>query len=283
MHQNISCTPESPQGLTCLLSVYAKDDPTHLAQAIDSVLHQTRLPDELVIVEDGPLSSELRKVLDNYKNRISTVSVSLQSNVGLGLALAEAFDMCSFDLIARMDADDIARPERFKLQERYMRSHPEVILLGGRIEEFKNQPGDLGRFRYALITDTDIRQRARTRNPFSHMTVIFRKQTVKAAGGYRHNPGFEDYDLWLRMLQQPGQVMNLNDVLVDVRVGNGMSSRRRGWAYVKAEMSFLMSCCRQGLISRLDMLKSAAVRIPARLVPAIVLEIVYERLLRQRK
>lgn len=280
--QTMPNTSTTPRGLSCLLSVYAKDDPAHLLQAIHSVLQQTLPPDELVVIEDGPLPIEVRTVLEKCKHQVSTVYVSLPKNVGRGLALAQAFDTCAFDLVAMMDADDIARPERFERQERYMRAHPEVILLGGSIEEFRDQPGDLGRYRHAPQTDAAVRDRARTRNPFNQMTVVFRKQVVQAAGGYRHNPGFEDYDLWLRMLQQPGHAMNLTEVLVDVRVGNGMLNRRRGWSYVKTEISFLMSCCRQGLISTPDMLKSAAVRIPARLVPASLLEMVYERLLRKR-
>jgi O104-antigen biosynthesis beta-1,3-galactosyltransferase len=283
MKRTTADTPAPPVGLSCLLSVYAKDDPTHFEQSLKSILSQTRPPDQLVIVEDGPIPDPLRNVINSYEDQIQPVRVSLRNNVGRGLALAHAFDTCNFDLVAMMDADDIARPTRFELQERYMRAHPEVVLLGASIEEFKDQPGDLGRLRRTPETDIAIRQRARRRNPFNQMTVVFRKRAVQAAGGYRHSPGFEDYDLWLRILQLPGQVFNMNEVLVDARIGNGMLRRRRGWPYVKAETKFLNSCWRQGLISTTDMLFTIIARVPIRLVPARVLEVLYTLLLRERR
>ena len=179
-----------------------------------------------------------------------------------------------------MDADDIARPERFERQEKKMRDNPDLVLLGSGIEEFVLEPGDLKRFRNAPKIDTDIRRRARTRNPFNHMSVIFRKESIKIAGGYRDRPGFEDYDLWLRVLKKPGRVENLDEVLVDVRVGDRMLSRRRGFRYLRSELSFLLNSQKQGLLSMADMLSAAFIRIPARLVPARVLKKVYELFLR---
>src|SRR6185312_3733746 len=271
------------RGLSCLLPVYEKDDPDHLSQAIESILNQTRLPDELIIVEDGPLNQLLNKVLSKGQSRVPTVRVQIPQNVGLGLALGHALNFCQYDLIARMDSDDVARSDRFEIQERYLRQHAEVILLGGSIEEFNKLPGDLERIRRSPKSDLEIRQLARKRNPFNHVTVVFRKQAVQTAGGYLHNPGFEDYELWLRLLRLPGKVENLPDVLVDVRAGSEMLRRRRGWSYLKTEIAFLRSAGKQGLLSTFDMMFSAILRTPARLVPEKVLGILYERLLRQRK
>lgn len=267
-----------------MLPVYAEDDPSHLDQALNSVLRQSSPPDQLVIVEDGPLPETLRNVLDGRLGRfdLPTLRVHLKNNVGLGLALAQGLNSCNFDLVARMDADDIARPERFERQEKFMRANPDVVLLGSNVEEFRSHPGDLGRLRHPPETDDGIRRGARTRNPFNHMSVIFRKHSVQGVGGYRHRPGFEDYDLWLRLLKQPGQVANLGEVLVDVRVGSGMLSRRRGMRYLQSELEFLFDCRRQGLISTVDMARSALARIPARLMPAGALERMYDLLLRER-
>jgi len=276
------CESQSSKGLSCLLPVYAKDDPAHLDQALESILRQNLPPDELVIVEDGPLTEPLRNALDTCGTRIPTLRVRLERNVGLGLALAKGLDACNFDLVARMDADDIARPERFERQEKFMQMNPAVLLLGSNVEEFRYQPGDLGRLRHPPELDEGIRRRARTRNPFNHMSVIFRRHAVQRAGGYRHRPGFEDYDLWLRLLRQPGQVANLGEVLVDVRIGSGMLSRRRGIRYLRSELEFLLDCRKQGLISTVDMARSALSRIPARLVPASALERIYDLFLRER-
>jgi glycosyltransferase involved in cell wall biosynthesis len=207
--------------------------------------------------------------------------VKLPKNLGLGLALRVAIEACNFDLIARMDADDIARTDRFALQEIKMRENPNLVLLGGSIEEFSELKGDLSRVRHVPQTDTAIRKRAFTRNPFCHTTVIFRKCAVLAAGNYRHQPGFEDYDLWLRMFKLPGEFLNLNEILVDVRVGNGLIRRRRGWSYLLAELRFLKSCWQNELISGRGVLISSLVRIPARILPAFTLDYLYSKLLRR--
>jgi glycosyltransferase involved in cell wall biosynthesis len=283
MNSSLSCGSENPEGLSCLLSVYAKEDPLYLEEAIESILQQTRRPDELVVVEDGPLPANLRDALDACGKKLPTLRVRLESNVGLGLALAQGLRCCNFDLVARMDADDIARPARFERQAKFMRANPEALLLGSTVEEFRFRPGDLARFRRTPETDEAIRRRARIRNPFNHMSVIFRKQPVDAVGGYRHRPGFEDYDLWLRLLKQPGRLANLGEVLVDVRVGNGMLSRRRGVRYLQSELGFLWDCRQQNLISTVDMARSAFARIPARLAPVWVLERIYDAFLRERE
>lgn len=282
MKSSLACEWQCTKGLSCLLPVYEKDDPAHLEQALESILQQGRPPDELVVVEDGPLPKTLRDALDARTGFLPTLRVRIESNVGLGLALMQGLNSCRFDLIARMDADDIARPERFERQEEFMRANPEVVLLGTTVEEFRSQLGDLGRLRRSPETDDGIRRRAQTRNPFNHMSVIFRKHTVQAAGGYRHRPGFEDYDLWLRVLKQPGKVANLAEVLVDVRVGSGMLTRRHGMRYLRAELGFLWDCRRQGLMSTADIARSALARIPARLMPIGGLERAYDLLLRER-
>ena len=114
------------------------------------------------------------------------------------------------------------------------------------------------------------------------MTVMFRRQAILDAGSYQHRPGFEDYDLWLRVLMGPGQVANLDQVLVDVRVGNGMIERRRGWQYLRRELDFLASCRARGLLSATDVALSALVRAPSRLLPTRTLAWLYETTLRER-
>ena len=268
------------RGISCLLPVYKNDNPAHLWLALDSLVRQTRAPNELVIVEDGPITPELSDVIDDFRPKISMVNVKLPNNLGLGLALRAAIYACSFDLVARMDADDIARTDRLALQEKIMLENPRLVLMGGSIEEFSKVKGDLSRVRHVPQTDVAIRKGALMRNPFCHMSVIFRKCAVLAAGNYRHRPGFEDYDLWLRMLKLPGEFLNLDEILVDVRIGNGLLERRRGWHYLLSEMHFLKSSWQHGLISSPDILFSFFVRIPARFLPAFALDYLYSKFLR---
>lgn len=281
MNPLLSPQSQSTRGISCLLPVYSNDDPGHLRQALKSIRFQSRPPDQLVVVEDGPLPEGLRNALDTGADALPMLRVRLQSKVGLGPALANGLHSCKFDLVARMDADDLARPERFERQEVFMRANSDVVLLGTAVEEFRVCPGDLGRLRRPVENDAEIRNRARTRNPFNHMSVMFRKSAVEAVGGYRQCPNFEDYDLWLRLLRRPGRVQNLMEVLMDVRIGNGLITRRRGLRYLHAEMNFLLRCRRHGLISTLDLTRSALVRVPARLAPTAVLDRFYNLCLRE--
>lgn len=276
--------PRETTGLSCLMPFYAKDSVVHARIALESVLSQTRPPDELVLVKDGPLPDELDSLLAEYSLRISARLVPLASNQGLGIALRTGLEACSRDLVVRMDADDVARPHRFELQENLMRANPGLAVLGGAIEEFNEHAGDLGRQRHLPLVDSEIRHSARTRNPFNHMTVSLRRQAALAAGSYRHRPGFEDYDLWLRILALPSwEVANVDEVLVDARIGNGMVSRRRGWRYMQSEVEFLRACCRESLIRRRDLWRSVLMRAPLRLLPGHVLGWIYDRGLRRRR
>lgn len=268
-------------GLSCLMAFYSKDDPQHFDLALRSVAEQTRPPDEVVLVQDGPVPESLLQVASAYAERLPMQLVVLPINVGLGRALARGVEAARFDWIARMDADDLCRPQRLATQEHALRNDPQLLIVGSAMEEFRSTPGDMRHGRPVACGDLGIRRMARTRNPFNHMTVMFSRAAVRAAGNYRHMPGFEDYDLWLRLLQQPGRVMNLPEVLMDVRVGNGMLARRRGWHYARAELAFLARCRDEGLLTTGDALRSAAMRLPARLAPATVLEWLYRKALRR--
>lgn len=264
------------------MPIYGKDNPEDAAAALETVAQQTRLPDELVIVEDGPLPEALRSVIEMQSARLPMQRVVLERNCGLGIALARGLEACRFEFVARMDADDLARADRFERQLALLQARPNVVLVGSAVEEFRQVPGDLGRLRRPPTSDAQLRRRARTRNPFNHMSVMFRRQAIMDAGNYQHRSGFEDYDLWLRVLMGPGKVANLDQVLVDVRVGNGMIERRHGWSYLRREIEFLASCRARGLLSVADVALSALVRAPSRLLPTRALGWLYDTALRER-
>ena len=120
-----------------LMSVYHKEDPRFLKEAIDSVINQSVKPAEIVIMEDGPLTEGLYDVLDNFAQNHNIIKrYPLKRNVGLGLALRRGVELCEYEWIARMDTDDISVPERFERQVSYIQAHPDVTLLGSNIEEY---------------------------------------------------------------------------------------------------------------------------------------------------
>jgi hypothetical protein len=178
-----------------------------------------------------------------------------------------------------MDADDIAVRDRFERQMGYLMKHPELDLLGGWICEFETDwVHECRRERRVPTRHEEILHYARYRNPVNHMTVIFRKEAVREAGGYLPMEGFEDYYLWMRMLAGGKRLGNLPRILVRARAGRGMIRRRRGWRYVREEWRMGRAACRIGFWSRGDLLRNIVLRGLPRLLPEVLVERLYNHL-----
>ena len=235
--------------ISVLMSVYRRENPAWFARALRSItLEQTRRPDELVLVADGPLTEELEKEIRLFREELKNPEdsaeggdhtgqgevrlrlIRLPENRMLGRALQTGLKYCGGELIARMDTDDIARPERLKLQEEYMSMHPEISACGGEIAEFEEE-GVVIRVKHMPESPEEIRRYGKIRNPLNHMTVMFRKDAVEQTGGYQHFPLLEDYHLWSRMLAGGAQFGNLPEVLVEARIGSDFAKKRGGWQY----------------------------------------------------
>lgn len=213
-----------------LMSVYKNDNPIHLKEAIESIYNkQTIKPNQVVIVEDGPLTEELILVLDYFKQEYGDVFdlIKLNENVGLGLALQKGIEYCKYKYIARMDSDDISCSDRFLKQIEYMAKYPEIDVLGTYILEFKeNIAENETRIRKVPLENDEIKRMAKKRNPMNHVSVIFKKQSVLECGGYNSINLLEDYYLWINMLSKGKVLKNLDESLVYVRTGNGFNHRR---------------------------------------------------------
>lgn len=269
--------------LSVLMATYDKDNPAHLGQALDSLLNQTRSADEVIIVEDGPINACLRDVLDAYSLRMPLFRVKVANNSGLQVALAAGLDNCKGEFVARMDSDDICVPTRFERQLRFLNEHHAVDVLGGAIAEFQEDSTQIDSVRRLPYGGEHLFAFAKLRNPMNHMTVMFRKDKVVQAGGYRTTPPFEDYELWVRMLLNKSNLCNLEDVLVLVRCGNGMQGRRGGLRYVQREISFVRAMRRIGFLSPAQSVLYLILHIPLRLVPQGVRTKVYRTFLRQNR
>ena len=220
------------------MSTYGRDDPEYLEVAINSMLNQTIPPDQIVIIEDGEIPNDLQKVIMDFRRaypQIFRVGKN-KENLGLGISLRNGLKLCRNELVARMDADDIARVDRCEKQLRFMEKHPEISIVGGQIQEFCGLSSNVVGKRIVPLTDSDIKTYMKKRCPFNHMTVMFRKQAVEKAGEYKHWPYNEDYYLWIRMALAGLLFANLQDILVDVRVGRNMYKRRGGISYFKSEL-----------------------------------------------
>lgn len=218
-----------------LMSVYYKEQAEYLKLSLESVLNQTLKPAEIVLVQDGKLTKELYTIIESYKQKYPDIfkTYALKENQGLGKALNYGLQKCNYEFIARMDTDDIAEPNRFEIQIKKFKNNSELALCGGQIAEFADNPNEITSYRHVPITQEEILKFAKKRNPFNHMTVMFKKQAVQNVGGYQHMPYFEDYWLWARMLKAGYKAKNVNAVLVKVRAGQGMIARRGGVKYIK--------------------------------------------------
>jgi len=217
-----------------LMSLYKKEHPEYLRLALDSMINQTVKPDEIVLVEDGPLTNELYAVVEEYKPHLQIVIN--EKNLGLGLALNEGLKVCSNELVARMDTDDISKPDRCEKQLIFFQEHPETNILGGQIEEFITSPSEVVGKRIVPETDTELKDFMKKRCPFNHMTVMFKKTDVIKAGNYQDWYWNEDYYLWIRLALAGCTFANLPDILVYTRVGADMYQRRGGDKYFKSEL-----------------------------------------------
>ena len=265
-----------------LLSVYRKEQPAYLQQSLDSIFTQTLMPDEVVLVKDGPLTDELDQVIEGYCRRYPILKVvPLAQNQGLGKALNEGLKHCSYDLVARMDTDDIAKPYRFEKQASVFESHPELDVVGAWIDEFEGDVGQVISVRKVPELDIDIRKYALRRSPTNHAVVMFRKSAVLSAGGYQHFPLFEDYYLWVRMLLNGSRFYNILESLLYFRMSPDMFKRRGGWRYAKDEVRFQYKLLNLKFIGFIQFCENVCVRFTVRILPNSFRSFFYKKILRK--
>lgn len=268
-------------GFSLLMSVYAKEKPEYFRQALESVMKQTLVPDEIVLIKDGILTPELEQVVCEFQARNDNMrTFQFETNVQLGRALAKGVELCQHELIARMDTDDIAVPERFENQYKYMLEHPEISALGGWIEEF-NDEGTYSKMRKVPECDAEIRKYAKYRSPLNHVTVMFRRTDILEVGNYRHFPYLEDYNLWSRLLMKPGKLHSLPMVLVKVRSNDDMYKRRGGFRYFKKYVSLRKLQREIGLLNRREYLVALMLTLGITLQPPFIRKFVYQKILRK--
>ena len=251
-----------------LLSVYYKENPSYLVQALDSVFSQTVRASQVVLVKDGILTPELDDVISDFQRRYPELeTVPLPHNSGLGKALDEGLKFCRYDIVARMDTDDISKPERFSKQISYLNEHPEVDVLGAWIEEFSDSPDSIRSVRRVPESNEQIYAFGKKRCPLNHPVVMFRKKAVDAVGGYQHFPLFEDYHLWVRMMLNGSHLHNLQESLLYMRNNSDLFKRRGGWSYMKKELKFERYLLDTGYIGFPCYLMNIGIRSITRMIP----------------
>ena len=252
-----------------LMSVYKNESALFLKDALYSLINQSCIPTEIVLVEDGPLTDSLYDVISEFRNVYQNLkSVKLPQNIGLGGALNQGLKACTYNLVARMDSDDLCYHDRFEKQIRIFENHPDIKICGGWISEFSDNPNITTGYRKVPERNDDIVKHFRKMSPMNHVTVMFDKAAIQSVDGYQPFFQFEDYWLWARLIKKGYAFYNIPDVLVNVRGGISMSRRRGGLKYVRSEISFQNEIYRLGLIGKSDLLKNLVVRTTVRLMPS---------------
>ena len=267
--------------ISVLMSLYYKERPEYLRQSLDSVFNQSVIPDEVVLVKDGPLTPELDAVVDEYKtNHKELKVVPLQVNGGLGNALNEGLKHCSHELVARMDTDDICFSNRFEQQIRFMEEHPTVDIISSWLEEFEGDVSQAKSIKRVPGRHEEIAQYIKSRNPLNHPAVMFRKSAVEKSGSYQHFPLFEDYYLWARMMKDGAIFANIQEPLLHFRTSPDMFRRRGGWNYAKDCVKFQWMLHKLGIISSFAAIKSSILRGGVYMMPNAIRAIIYSKVLR---
>lgn len=264
-----------------LMSLYIKEKPEYLRECMDSILSQTIMPDQIVIVKDGPITDELNAVLDEYisRNEELYTIVPLEKNVGLGLALAEGMLHCRNELVARMDTDDVCRRDRFELQLSEFEKNPSLDICGCHIIEFEGNIDNIVAKRSVPLNDADIKKYQKRRDAFNHVTVMFKKSKVLGAGNYRSCMLMEDTYLWVNMFMYGCYAENIDDCLVYARVGKDMFERRGGWSYFKKYREGRRKVRETGYIGFFDYYYTIAVQFVIALMPNKLRGWVFKKLL----
>ncbi|WP_396453419.1 glycosyltransferase [Leucobacter aridicollis] len=261
-----------------LLPVYAGDTPAFLRLAYESsVDDQVVRPAEAVIVQDGPVPAPLEAELARIErdSPIPVRIVRLPENRGLTVALNAGLDACAYPVVARMDADDVSDPQRFRKQLAVMNEGADLVGTG--MVEFESDPAIVAAVRVPPTGADRIREHARTHNPFNHPTMMYRVSALDAVGRYQPLGKMEDYWLGVRLIASGARVENIAEPLVRYRVGAGAFARRGGWQEAKTEWTLQREMLRIGFITRTQYVRNVVVKGVYRLMPASLKRVLFRR------
>lgn len=226
--------------ISVLMSVYKSEKPAFFDTSLQSIwTDQTLKPDEIILVEDGPLTEELMNVIEKWKSLIgdSLKIIVNKQNIGLTKSLNKGIDLAKGEYIARMDSDDISTPDRFREQLEYFEAHPDVAVVGGCIQEFSSS-NDMVNIRRFPITNTDVKMTIHKASPLAHPTVMMRRAIFD--DGLRYNEKYktsQDLALWFDVLKAGYKIGNLSDITLKFRREENIYKRR---SKAKAKNEFLI-------------------------------------------
>lgn len=263
-----------------LMSVYVKERADFLRSSLESVFAQTVLPTEVVLVKDGFLTPELDLVVNEFVTRFPNLKVvPLSQNVGLGRALNEGLKHCQYELVARMDTDDICKPDRFEKQLKVFETQLQTDVCSSWIDEFEGDVSCVRSQRRLPEKHAQIMRYAKGRCPVNHPAVMYRKSKVLSVGGYQGFP--EDSYLWVKLLLAGAVFYNIQESLLWFRYSSDVLKRRGGWRYACDDIRAQWNFYRSGFLNVPELVQNVLIRGTVRLMPNGLRVWTYKHLLRR--
>lgn len=268
-----------------LISVYYKEIPEYLDLSLESITDKQILkPDEIVLVKDGPLTKGLDKIIEKYTNKYPKLFkiISLEKNYGLGKALNIGLENCSYELVARMDGDDISKPERFKEQIEIFKNNPDLDICGSWIDEFQmeNEKIEIQSIRKVPEINNEIYEKLKYICAFNHPTVMYKKSKIIKAGSYLQTFALEDYYLWVRLALNKCKMYNIQKSLIYFRITDGTAKRRGGIKLLKSDLRFQRYLLKEKFINKREYLKNIIVYGIYRIIPWKIREVLQKKIMR---
>lgn len=269
--------------ISVVMSVYKNDLAKNFEIAINSILNQTLKPNEIVLVIDGPVPNDTEELLSKYKKNNLFNIIRFEENKGLGTALKVGVENAKYPIIARMDSDDIALPERFEKQINYLKENPEVDIVGAFGIEFIDEPENVFSEKVVPVTDKEIKEYLKKRNPFNHMTVTMKKSKVLESGNYQDWYYAEDYYMWLRLYLNGANFYNIPEVLTKIRINEDTFARRHGLKYFKSIKNLFKFMRKNKIIGFFAYIKNIIIRFIGHvLIPKKIKNKMYSKFLRKK-
>lgn len=266
-----------------LTSLYKKEKPEYLRIALDSMICQTLKADEIVLVEDGPLTDELYAILEEYDNNYPGLFhfVKNEKNIGLGLSLNNGLKECRNEIVARMDTDDIYLPYRSEKQMEAFMDDPSVDILSAYANEFYDDPNIVISVRKVPLEHEEIYEYAKRRSAFNHAVVMYKRSKVLENGGYSNLRRNQDVDLFGRMLFNGCKGKNLPEPLINFRSNGDLSKRRKSWENTWSYIDTIKKFWKMGYSSFSDYAMVAMAQTGMFIMPARIQNWLYRQFLRK--
>lgn len=235
--------------ISILMSTYHRDDPQQLWDSLRSIRDQTLMPAEIVIVVGGAINHAIENTLSRFAETVSPTELMIvrqEQNLGLGAALQLGLQHCGCPLVARMDSDDVAHPDRLEKQYVFMAAHPETDILSSWHEEFDGDPTRIDAIKQTPPTHEGIAGILWWRNVISHPTIMFRADKIRSIGGYRPLWHSEDLDLYLRAVTAGLRFASIQEPLVSMRTNLAQKARRTGFKQTMLNLQWRWTLLREG-------------------------------------